>query len=204
MPFGRGGGGLLPYSGVPGRRVIVAGTLTKALGAPVGFAAGDVELLRHVADRSASFVHNSPPSIPNVAAAVAALAVQDREGDCLRQRLRTLVWRFRAGIRSVGLEPASRSLFPIQTVVLTNDQEEDVGTALLCRGIWPLVLCHARDERCRLRFFLTALHTPADIDRAVETLAAISSAGGRPRARRPPARRAMPHRTSQTAAAGAS
>ena len=203
-PFGLGGGGLLPYSGVTARRIIVAGTLTKALGAPVAFVAGNASLLRHAADRSASFVHHSPPSIPNVAAALAALAVQDREGNRLRQRLSALVRRFRAGLQRVGLEPASRSLFPIQTVAFTNDQEQNIGAALLRRGIWPLVLPRERDERHVLRFFLTALHTPADIDLVVDALSAISRAGGRARARRPPARHARPHRTSQTAAASAS
>jgi hypothetical protein len=79
-------------------------------------------------------------------------AVHDPQGNRLRQRLSTLVRRFRAGLRRVGLEPASRSLFPIQTVAFTNDQNMNSAPPCSAAGSGRSCSRAERDERHVLRF----------------------------------------------------
>jgi 7-keto-8-aminopelargonate synthetase-like enzyme len=192
--------------------IIIAGTLTKALGVPLAFVAGETTLMRRVAAASQSFVHNSPPSIPNLAAACAALAVEAVEGDARRARLAALVRRFRAGARAAGVA-LTPCLLPIQTVPLRGDGVA-VMQRLLDAGVWPALQMHPPDfpHGAVLRFFLTASHTASDIDRAVRALSAALVTDPqdpprdrlRDRAPRPPAQHATPPGISRTAAAGVS
>lgn len=165
-PFG---GGLLRRSGLSRDRVVVAGTLTKSLGVPVAFVAGETALMRQVEVAARSFVHDSPPSIPNVAAACAALSVEAAEGCGLRARLRMLVDRFRDRARRSGVPLATDTLFPVQTVLVRGNPGA-VMRHVLSAGIRPALQAGPPDfpRGVVLRFFVTARHTPADIDRAVD------------------------------------
>lgn len=194
-PYGEGGGGLLRFAGVSPRRVIVAGTIAKALGAPLAFVAGPTGAMRKIAHASRAFVHSSPPSIPNVAAALAALRVQSTEGDGLRATLLRLVRRFRAAAAGAGLELAADSLFPIQIIRLRCDGAAAASHRMARDGVVAAVQ-QEDGGCCLLRFFITARHRSEEIDRAI---AAARSAGPPRRARRASARC-----TSQTAAADVS
>jgi 8-amino-7-oxononanoate synthase len=188
-PYGTGGGGLFRYVDPPGRRILVAGTLTKAFGAPLGFVAGERAIIDRIADGAESFTHDSPPSIPNMAAALAALQVDSRDGDRLRARLAVRVARFRRGVRAAaaaGTAPfalASKGLFPIQTLRL-REAPGALVRGLAREGIVAAPQVHPPDlpRGAVLRFFLTARHSLADIDRAVQTLATFTCAGRRPAA----------------------
>jgi 8-amino-7-oxononanoate synthase len=225
-PYGAGGGGLFRYVAPPGRRVVVAGTLTKAFGSPLAFVAAERPIIDWIADRSEAFTHDSPPSIANMAAALAALHVERRIGDRLRARLALRVAQFRNGVRALnagGTAPfalASDGLFPIQTLRVVGAPGA-FARGLARAGIVAAPQVNPPDVRrgAVLRFFLTARHSPGDIERAVRALAAFthawrrsaavtSSAGprlppaasGRSQPARPVTRRCI----SRTAAADAS
>jgi 8-amino-7-oxononanoate synthase len=220
--YGEGGGGLFRYAGSPDR-VIVAGTLTKALGAPLAFVAGEHEIIDRVSRAAESFTHDSPPSIPNVAAALAALEVARREGDHLRVRLARLVARFRDGVHRIaaGAHPpfalVPNGPVPIQT--LRAVAATGLVAALARAGIVAAPQLRPPDcpRSAVVRFFLTARHTEADVDRTIEVLATFTSADRAATAtcavrRRseaasapsPPARLGTPHRTSRTTGGDAS
>jgi 8-amino-7-oxononanoate synthase len=169
------GGGLLRNSRLPGTRVIVAGTLTKALGVPVAFAAGASTLMRRTAASAKSFVHNSPPSIPNLAAACAALRVEAAEGERLRAKLAGLVARFRRHASEARI-PLAPTTFPIQTVPVSGDPDSAMR-AMAAAGIRPAlqVDSHGVAKGYVLRFFITARHTPAEIDAAILAIARCRS-----------------------------
>jgi 8-amino-7-oxononanoate synthase len=173
-PYGSGGGGLLRFADAAPERVIVAGTLAKALGTPLAFVAGDEAILRAVSAASQTFVHSSPPSIPNVAGARAALEIQRLAGDALRTRLAALVARFRTAARRAGLDLASGWMFPIQSIRFPPSAAAAVEERLARDGIVPARAATPREEGGArvVRFFITALHTAADVDRAVASLAA--------------------------------
>jgi 8-amino-7-oxononanoate synthase len=181
-PYGRGGGGLVRSLGLPLGRVVVTGTLGKALGVPVAFVAGPSPFVEQAQRVSGTLVHSSPPSIPSMAAALEALRVNETEGDRRRLRLANLVRRFQDGLRSQHIEVRSNRLFPIQTVPFRSPGEaQEVGKFLRRMGVWPLLQLGPSDypRGGILRFFVTASHTCADIDRAVEALATFNARIGR-------------------------
>ena len=175
-PYGRGGGGLLRYLGpLPGHTILVA-TLSKALGIPVAFVAGPRSLLKCVQNVSDTFAHSSPPSMATVAAALEALRIQAVEGDLRRLWLANLVSRFRSEAGGSDAEISSKGLFPIQTVHFPSIAEtQEAGRFLRGRGIWPVLQFRPPDypDGGVLRFYITALHTASDVERAARVLAAF-------------------------------
>lgn len=172
-PYGRGGGGVARYFDLSVEKLLVMGTLSKALGIPLAFVAGSEMLLRKTEAKSASFVHSSPPSLPNVAAGIAALRIAQQEGDDLRERVGQLVRRFQAKLRENSIPVLSYGLFPIQTIPFrTISLATEAGRNLRQRGIWSALQFSPPDqpEKGVLRFFVTALHTPAQVDLAAEAI----------------------------------
>ena len=181
-PYGTGGGGLLRWLGVRSDRVLLTGTLGKALGVPVAFVAGSRRVIDEVRSASKAFVHSSTPSIPNVAAALEALRLQELEGDQRRSRVAGLVRRFQYALRSRGVRVTSRGLFPIQTISYGSAREaQQAGRFLQQRGIWPVVQLETliRPDSGVLRFVITALHMPSEIDRTIDVLAVFDRRNGR-------------------------
>jgi 8-amino-7-oxononanoate synthase len=78
-PYGTGGGGLLRWLGVRSDRILLAGTLGKALGVPVAFVAGSKRVIDRVRSASKAFVHSSPQSIHNVTAALEDFRLKELE-----------------------------------------------------------------------------------------------------------------------------
>jgi len=173
--YGRGGGGLLRAAGPFAAPVLLVGTLSKALGVPIAFAAGPSALIGRIKLASQSAVHSSPPSVASAAAALEALSVQARDGDLRRAHLARLVRLFRQEMRVAGIEASSAGLFPVQTVPFQRAAEAVRVAACLRRaGIWPALQLRPPDQPGReavLRFFLTALHTPRQVQQAVRALA---------------------------------
>jgi 7-keto-8-aminopelargonate synthetase-like enzyme len=124
--------------------VVVAGTLTKALGVPVAFVAGASVPMQHAAASASSFVHNSPPSIPILAAACAALEVEAVEGDRLRAKVAGLVARFRRRANEAGIALAPKTTFPIQTVPVSGDPDSTLRM-IVAAGIRPALQVDSPD-----------------------------------------------------------
>jgi len=156
-------------------RIVVAGTLGKALGVPVAFVAGPKSSIDRIRRASGAFVHSSPPSIPNVAAALEALRLNEVEGDWRRLRLAYLVRRFQRGSMRSGVRTISNGSFPIQTIRYPSvHAAHEAAKLLFQRGIWPILQLDTRRHTgsAVLRFLITALHETCDIDRAVKAISA--------------------------------
>jgi len=173
MPYGYGGGGTLHHLGVPPGRVVHVGSLSQAFGVPVAFVAGPARFIAYLRDTSATYTHSSPPALPVLAAALAALHVHAVRGALLRERLAGHVRHFRAGLAHTGRLPDSHSLFPIQMLYFDTEQAaETAGRELLRRDIWA-VLQYQPPERpagAALRLVLTAAHDEADIQEAIAAI----------------------------------
>ena len=172
-PYGHGGGGLLKQFDLPPARIVLAGTLAKALGIPVAFVAGPASLIAYVRRTSQTLVHSSPPSMPNVGAAIEAIRIHEAEGEERRVRLAKLVRSFQEGLRYERIEFKSNGLFPIQTIPLRSVAETlQAGRFLRGHGIWPVLQLHPPDHPSTgvLRFVITALHRVSDVERAVKVL----------------------------------
>lgn len=164
-PYGRGGGGILRWSGVGGDDIALVSSLAKGFGVPAAILVGSQALVREFTRHSATRVHCSPPSVAVVRAAERALAINGVRGDALRATLARRVQRFRDRVvRACG--GTAGNLFPVQTLVCAATVGVDAQRLhghLLRAGIRTVL--HASCP-ARISFILTAAHSDGDIDRA--------------------------------------
>jgi 8-amino-7-oxononanoate synthase len=149
------------------------GTLGKALGSFGAFVAGDAALIDTLIQRARSYVYTTalPPAI--AAATRAALRLVQHE-PWRRERLRSLVQRFRAGAASHGL-PLMASSTPIQPLLIGESARAlRLSEALEKCGFWVGAIRPPTVPRgsARLRVTLSAAHSEADVDALLQALAA--------------------------------
>src|SRR5262249_48366799 len=176
--FGLGGGGSLRRHGVDGTHVVLVSSLAKGFGVPMAVLAGSTAEIARFERESATRGHCSPPSFADLHAAAHAIEVNRAAGDLLRRRLAQLVRRFRHALRALGLRAADQSLFPVQS--LLTPREADAGVLhrrLQQRGVRALLYKPACRPRAMVGFIITARHTPAGVDRAVDPVADAFHAG---------------------------
>ena len=170
-PYGRGGGGSAAFLGVSSPRLLLLSSLAKSFGVPLAMLAGTREAVGSFLRRSETLVYSSPPSMAAIRAAEAALSINRRRGDRLRQQLAARVRRFRAGLRELGLSAAG-GLTPVQNLEIPAGTDPvDLYRRLAAAGVRTVL----RQGRCRpgplLTFLLRADIAPEEIDRAVGLLA---------------------------------
>lgn len=154
--------------------VILMGTLGKALGVFGAFVAGEEALIETLIQRARTYIYTTalPPA---VAEAVRASLRIVREEGWRRDRLRTLVARFRAGAERLGLTLLS-SPTPIQPVVLgTAEAALRASQRLREQGILvPAIRPPTVPEgSARLRITFSAAHEEAQVDRLLDALSNI-------------------------------
>lgn len=173
VSYGTGGAGTPAHQQVPpGYPLVHVASFAKALGIPVAFAAGTGNIISRLRREASSLVHSSPPAIPVVAAALAALQIHEVSGKARRGRLWRNVHYFRRQLDGAGILPAAGD-FPIQTLPFIHaETAEQVASRLWRQGIWPVLQFHPPDN-CTgavVRFILTADHSIQDIDRVVAAI----------------------------------
>ncbi len=166
---GREGAGMARDLG--DRRVVIMGTLSKALGAHGGFIAGPRAFVDLLVNRARSFIYDTalPPSIALAGQIGLHLA---RRGDDRRARLHANLQRLRAALRERGFR-AVDTPSPIVPVLL-GDEERTVRVAvrllenhIVAPPIRPPTVAPGSS---RLRFSIRSDHTPNQIDYLVEQL----------------------------------
>jgi 7-keto-8-aminopelargonate synthetase-like enzyme len=154
--------------------VFTAATLSKALGGYGGFLVGSAVWIARVRERSAAYQGSSPPPLPTVAAALAALDLFRREPE-RRARLQANVAYARAGLRRLGWELPDAPV-PILCLPARPGFEPDrVQTHLLSRGLAVGYIRRYAGAPAggALRIALFATHTTAQIDRLIEALGEV-------------------------------
>src|SRR5262249_14370871 len=150
-------------------------SLAKGLGAPLAALAGPQDVVRRFEAESETRVHSSPPSVAVLRAAERALELNRAHGDELRLRLARLVRPFRPRLAELGLH-AHGGLFPVQTLAPAAALDPvAVHAQLLDRGVRTVLHRPRPGGRPRIGFLITARHRVAEIDRAVDALAAATA-----------------------------
>jgi 8-amino-7-oxononanoate synthase len=187
-PYGAGGGGSLPWTGVAGPGVLAVASLAKGFGVPLAVVAGGRRLVGRVAAGPAR-VHASPPSAADLRAAERALAGNRRIGEGRRRRLAALVARLRHRLVGRGIVLRGGA-FPIQSLpTMAPSTAAAVAEALAARGVRGVLQRSRCQGGATVTLVVTALHTTGAIDRAAAAVAdALAAAGVLPRqAAAPPA-----------------
>ncbi|SCW99616.1 8-amino-7-oxononanoate synthase [Nitrosomonas eutropha] len=170
-PYGKGGGGVLRWSGNSGPDIIVGSSLAKGLGVPVAVLTGSRKLIKRFKTASDTRVHGSPPSVAVIQAARHALIVNRSQGDWLRQRLAQRVTRFRSGLAAMGLNTIG-GWFPVQILRgIDGNEAVRVHQFLSRQGIQTVLSRPRGSSVVHLSFLMTARHTAGEIDHCIDVLA---------------------------------
>ncbi|MFH1797680.1 MAG: glycine C-acetyltransferase [Pseudomonadota bacterium] len=172
---GKHGRGSAEHCGVEGRVDIVTGTLGKALGgASGGYTLGRREVVDWLRQRSRPYLFSNT-LMPAIAAA--SLKVFDivEHGNGLRAKLAGNAARFREKMTKAGfrLAGADHPIVPVMLGDATLAQE--MAARMLKRGIYVIGFSFpvVPKGQARIRTQMSAAHSHADIDRAVEAFVAV-------------------------------
>ncbi|ESY67328.1 2-amino-3-ketobutyrate CoA ligase [Mesorhizobium sp. LNHC252B00] len=167
---GRHGRGSAEHCGVEGRIDIITGTLGKALGgASGGYTSGRREVIDWLRQRSRPYLFSNT-LMPAIAGASLKVFDLIEHGDALREKLYANADRFRSKMSKAGftLAGANHPIIPVMLgdAALAQAMAED----LLQRGIYVVGFSFPVVPRghARIRAQMSAAHSEADIDRAVE------------------------------------
>jgi len=167
--IGKTGRGTHEHNNVMGRVDIITGTLGKALGGAMGgFTAGKKEVIDMLRQRSRPYLFSNSlaPSIVGASIAVFDLLSSTTE---LRDQLEENTNYFKAGIKRIGLEIREGDS-PIVPVMLYDAKiAQEFANRLLEEGIYAIGFFYpvVPKEQARIRVQLSAAHTQAHLDKAI-------------------------------------
>ncbi len=171
---GPGGRGTAEHCNCIDRVDVLTSTLGKALGgASGGFTSGKKEIVELLRQRSRPYLFSNtvPPSIVSGAKKAVELA---QNGNDLRAQLNDNMRFFRDGVTSAGFDllPGEHPIIP----VMLYDAKPAVALAdaLLKRGVYVIAFSYpvVPKGKARIRTQMSAAHTRAELEKAVEAVAA--------------------------------
>lgn len=177
--LGRRGRGSHEHLGVEARGPngidILTGTYGKALGGGNGgFVAGSRDLIDYLVQRSRPHLFSNALAPPTACAALKALEILEREPERVT-RLHSNVTRMRNGLREIGYQVTDSPTGIIPIMIGDTAKALALSEGLLEMGIFvvgfgfPVV----PEGKARLRVQMSAAHTDAHIDQALEAFARL-------------------------------
>ena len=173
--LGKTGRGVHELKGVMGRVDIITGTLGKALGgASGGFTSGKKEIIEILRQRSRPYLFSNTlaPSITGASIAVFDLLSQTTE---LRDTLEANTQYFREKITAAGFDIKSGT-HPIVPIMLYDAVvSQKMAEKLLEKGIYVIGFYYpvVAKGQARIRVQISAAHTTAQLDQAIEAFTAV-------------------------------
>ncbi|MBX6324055.1 MAG: glycine C-acetyltransferase, partial [Rhodospirillaceae bacterium] len=159
---------------------IVTGTLGKALGgASGGYTAARRPIVEWLRQRSRPYLFSNSVAPVIVATSLAALDLIEQSGE-LRSRLVANSRRFRAGLERLGfnLVPGEHPIIPVMLGEARLAQE--MAARLLDEGVYVVGFSYPVVPRgqARIRTQMSAAHTEAQLDHALDAFAKVGRALG--------------------------
>jgi len=170
--LGERGGGVVEHYGLGIEQVpILMGTLGKAFGSFGAFVAGSEALVETLIQQARSYIYTTamPPAI--AAATLASLRLAEQES-WRREKLISLIQRFRVGAQQLGL-PLMDSSTAIQPLLVGENRKAiQLSEALLSAGIMVGAIRPPTvpEATARLRITLSAAHNEDQVDSLLEGL----------------------------------
>lgn len=172
--MGATGRGISEHFGVNARSVdIWMGTLSKSFGTCGGYIAGCNELVEYLKYTAPGFVYSVGLSPPNCAAALASLRVLQNEPERVA-KVQANSRLFLKLAKERGLNTGFSNNTPVVPVIIGSSLNAlRLSRALFEDGInvQPILYPAVEEKAARLRFFITSMHTDAQIRRTVDAAA---------------------------------
>ncbi len=171
LATGEHGRGAAEKFGVEDRIPLTYGTFSKAFGALGGFVAGSRETLQYLRFYAHPYVYSCalPPVV--VAAILKALEI-----GLSQPELRTRLWEnadyFRGQLQGLGIDTGNSNTYVMPIVIGDRERMYRAGHELRSRGLWvaPVDYPAVPQDRICFRACVTALHTRADLDEALNII----------------------------------
>lgn len=169
--IGATGKGTLEAKGVMGRVDIITGTLGKALGGAMGgYTTGKKEIIELLRQRSRPYLFSNSlaPAIVGASIKVFELLKKDTS---LRDKLEWNTNYFKAGMKTAGFEIIEGDSAIVPVMLYDAKLSQDMANALLEHGIYVIGFFFpvVPKEKARIRVQLSAAHTKAHLDKAIES-----------------------------------
>jgi 8-amino-7-oxononanoate synthase len=151
---------------------LIYGTFSKAFGALGGFVAGSKETLQYLRFYAHPYVYSC--ALPPVVIAAILKALDLGTG---HPELRTQLWEnaeyFHEQLRGLGLDTGESTTYVMPIVIGDRERMYRLGHELRRRGLWvaPVDYPAVPQHRICFRACVTAKHTRADLDEALNILA---------------------------------
>jgi glycine C-acetyltransferase len=172
---GKTGRGTPEHCGVKGRVDIITTTFGKALGgASGGCVAARKEIVEYLRQKARPYLFSNTLAPSIVGGTLQCLDMLSSSTE-LRDRLETSTKRFREGMTKAGfaIRPGVHPICP----VMLNDEKlaHAFADALLDEGIYVIGFSFPVVPRgkARIRVQISAAHSPADIDKAIEAFTSV-------------------------------
>lgn len=168
--LGREGRGVLEVQGVRDPRVLLTGTLSKAFGCYGGFVLGSKTFRDRVVEQGRCFQGNTPPPLPWVAGARAALRLLQERGEGWRRTLATRIQKVRAVFPES--DPRRHAIGPSFILVPRDPRAtRRIGRRLQAAGIHPSWIRYSQGPADRFfRFAVSSAHTAEEVSRLGEVV----------------------------------
>lgn len=178
--MGDHGRGTPEYCGVMGRVDIITGTLGKALGgASGGYTAARQDIVDLLRQRSRPYLFSNTVAPAICAAGIKVLDMLSASTE-LRDRVHENTRYFRARLATLGFDvPAGEH--PIVPVMLYDAKvAQEFAARMLTHGVYVIGFCYpvVPQGKARIRTQVSAGHTKAELDFAVECFAAVKKEMG--------------------------
>ncbi|MDA7650874.1 pyridoxal phosphate-dependent aminotransferase family protein [bacterium] len=167
---GRTGRGVVELFGLDDPRIILTGSLAKALGSAGGFITGSADTVEAIRRHACSFTGTTALAPPLCAAAIVSLDLIDAEPERL-ERLRANIGQLHRTARRVGLRSTGTFLPVLRIELESEDEARRLSAALHVEGIFaPAIRYHGTEGKGLVRCAVTSEHTAAELRRLEETL----------------------------------
>ena len=169
-----GGRGTAAHFGLTDKADLVMGTFSKSFASLGGVIVGDAQVIDYIKHTARALIFSASMSPANAAAVVAALEVIQEEPERV-VRLQAIGDRMRTSYRELGFNTGN-SQTPIIPIVIGDDMKTIAfWRALFDAGIYcnPVIPPAVAPNQSLLRTSYMATHTDAQLDRVLETFAAV-------------------------------
>ncbi len=177
--LGRSGRGTIDHFDLHGRVHIQVGTLSKAIGVLGGYVCGSRDLIEFLYHRARPFLFSTshPPAV--AAACAAAFDVLEQEPERIEQLWDNTRY-FKQSLKTVGFD-TGLSETPITPVFVGEAKAaHQFSSALFAEGVLATGIGYPTvpEGKARVRTIVTATHSRAELDRALEIFARVGKRMG--------------------------
>lgn len=169
--LGKTGRGTAEHFGMEEHIDLLMGTFSKALGCVGGFVTGQKDVISHIKHKARSFMFSAAPPVSNIVSVSKIIDIIQSEPEHLRN-LRENEAYFKGHLKRLGFNYGD-SETPIVPIIF-GDSEKTMylSKKLFTDGVLmlPMVYPAVANGQERLRCTISAKHTKADLDKALEVL----------------------------------